>query len=135
MRAFLVLLFHLAFSVASAETQEQLAERYLNDPGSSTEVKEGIRKGVVVIGMCPFHAFAAAGFPGPYMVKRDKEKWESSVPPPIIISAQCNNPDNSVIELMFNNKTQFDTDEPVVFRVRFEKGKVVLIDRKKFNEN
>jgi hypothetical protein len=69
------------------------------------------------------------------MVKSDKEKWKSNVPPPVIINAQCKRPDNSVIELMFKNKTQFGTDAPVVFRVRFVSGKVVLVDQKKFNDD
>ena len=135
MRKLLLLSFFIAVSAVSAETKEQLAERYLNDSATSAEIKEGIRKGVVVVGMCPFQAYAAAGFPGPYMVKSDKEKWKSNVPPPAIINAQCKNPDNSVIELMFKNRAQFGTEKPVVFRVRFEKGKVTLIDQKKFNDN
>jgi hypothetical protein len=135
MRTLFLLSFLFVFSVASAATKEQLAEKYLNDPDTPAEIKEGILKGVVVKGMCPFQVFAAAGFPGPYMVKHDKEKWKSNVPPPTIINAQCKNQDNSVIELMLKNKTQFGTSEPVVFRVRFEKGKVTLIDQKKFNDN
>jgi hypothetical protein len=135
MRTWFFLLLLFASSVASAETKEQLAERYLNDLDTPAEIKEAIRSGVVVKGMCPFQAFAAAGLPGPYMVMSDKEKWKSNVPPPRIISAQCKNPDNSVIELMFKNRTQFGTDEPVVFRVRFKKGIAVLIDQGKFNDD
>lgn len=68
------------------------------------------------------------------MVRRDKVKWGEGVPPPAIISAQCEHPDESVIELMFRNATQFVSNEPVVFRVRFEHGRATLIDRKGFTE-
>ncbi len=96
-------------------------------------IKQAIKEGVVINGMCPFQAFAAAGFPGPYVVKRDKEKWSMDVAPPDIVNAQCEDPDNSVIELIFTNQTQFKTSAPVKFRVRFVKGKAVLIDRKDFS--
>jgi hypothetical protein len=62
------------------------------------------------------------------MVRRDRSKWSGDIPPPAIIEAQCEAPDESVIELMFRNTTQFASSEPRVFRVRFVKGKVVLID-------
>ncbi len=121
--------------IVYAGTKEELVNKYRNDPNTPAEIKQAINAGVVIKGMCPFLAFAAAGLPGPYMVKKDKEKWGDHVPPPNIISAQCEAPDNSVIELIFRNKTQFMTDEPINFRVRFVKGKADLIDQKKFNED
>jgi hypothetical protein len=113
---------------------DDLRSRYLNDPTTSETIKAAIRSGVVIPGMCPFQAFAAAGLPGPYMVKSDKEKWGPGVPPPTIISAQCEHPDHSTIELMFRNTTQFQSSMPVVFRVRFVDGKATLVDQKNFNE-
>ncbi len=107
---------------------------YLADPGTPDTFKDGIRRGVVVEGMCPLQAIAAAGFPGPYMVKKDPARWTSDVPPPVVIQAQCDKPDASVIELLFNNKTQFSTQEPLTFRVRFLQGKAVTIDQKGFKE-
>jgi hypothetical protein len=130
-----VALFTAYGGAVHAETKEELVSKYLGDTKTSPEIKEAIKNGVVIKGMCPFQAFAAAGFPGPYIVKKDKEKWSDHVPPPNIISAQCENPDNSVIELAFRNKSQFKTEEPVSFRVRFIKGKAVLIDQKKFSED
>jgi hypothetical protein len=130
-----VALFVAIGGAVHAETKEELVSKYQGDPNTSPEIKEAIRKGVVIKGMCPFQAFAAAGLPGPYMVKRDNEKWGDHVPPPKIISTQCETPDNSVIELAFRNKSQFKTEEPVSFRVRFVKGKAVLIDQKKFGED
>jgi hypothetical protein len=112
----------------------ELAQRYLADPSTPAAFKEGIRTGVVVIGMCPLQAFAAAGLPGPYMVQRDRSKWSGDVPPPEIVEAQCEAPDETVVELMFRNTTQFASTEPKVFRVRFVAGKAVLIDQKGFKE-
>ena len=134
-RILLLLSFLFASANVFAESKEQLVEKYLNDPDTPSEFKKAIRDGIVVKGMCPFQVYAAAGFPGPYMVKGDKDKWKPNVPPPVIINAQCKNHDKSVIELMFKNKTQLGTDEPAVFRVRFVEGKVVLIDQKKFNDD
>jgi len=114
--------------------EPELARHYLADSNTPAAFKEGIRAGVVVAGMCPLQAFAAAGLPGPYMVRRDRSKWSGDIPPPAIIEAQCEAPDESVIELMFRNTTQFASSEPRVFRVRFVKGKVVLIDQKGFKE-
>ena len=110
-----------------SEVQDYVAH-YLADPGTPDSFKESIRRGVVVEGMCPFQAFAAAGFPGPYMVRKDPARWTSDDAPPVVIAAQCDKPDASVIELLFNNKTQFSTQEPRTFRVRFLKGRVATID-------
>lgn len=94
---------------ANTRSAVDYAEYYLADTKTSEEIKDAIRKGVVIKGMCPFQAFAAAGLPGPYMVRADRDVWDHNVLPPVIISAQCEHPDNSVIELMFRNKTQFNT--------------------------
>jgi hypothetical protein len=122
-------------SQPKAEVASDYSKYYLADTKTSEEVKDAIRKGIVIKGMCPFQAFAAAGLPGPYMVRADRKIWDHNVPPPVIISAQCERPDNSVIELMFENKTQFNTKKPVVFRVRFQKGIAILIDQKGFTED
>lgn len=114
--------------------EPELAQRYLADSSTPATFKDGIRSGIVVIGMCPLQAFAAAGLPGPYMVRRDRSKWSGDIPPPEIIEAQCKAPDESVVEVMFRNKTQFASTEPKVFRVRFVAGKAVLIDQKGFKE-
>jgi hypothetical protein len=120
--------------VSSAQDIDALREKYLSDPQTSEGVKEAIRQRIVVVGMCPFEAFAAAGAPGPYFVKRDTAKWVAHTPPPNIISAQCAAPDESIIELMFKNSSQFKTSEPAVFRVRFIHGRAVLIDQKGFRD-
>jgi hypothetical protein len=120
---------------APSSEKDKWSEFYLKDQGTSEEIKSAIRQGLVIKGMCPNQVIAAAGSPGPYMVKADKKKWPPHTPPPQIIKAQCGNPDESVIELMFRNSTQFPGKEPFVFRVRFLHGRVALIDQKKFNED
>jgi hypothetical protein len=120
-------------AVARPEVQEYV-DHYLADPKTPDGFKDAIRRGVVVDGMCPLQAFAAAGLPGPYMVRKDHARWGSDVPPPVVIEAQCSKPDESVVELLFQNKTQFSSTEPRTFRVRFQKGKAVTIDQKGFKE-
>lgn len=120
---------------ASAQSAEAFRDKVLSDPRTTAAVKEAIHKHLVVLGMCPLEAFAAAGLPGPYHVRRDAKKWDQNVPPPRIVIAQCESPDESVVELLFENQTQFGSPEPVVFRVRFVHGKAVLIDRKGFTED
>jgi hypothetical protein len=112
--------------VAHADDVDDLRRKYLGDPGVSGQIKQAIKGGVVIPGMCPFQAFAAAGTPGFYKVQADK-KWPGNIAPPVIINAQCDHPDDSVIELTFRSSTQFHTKEPVNFRVKFERGVAVSI--------
>lgn len=133
----LPILFLSAVAILATGHAQSIAEirkEVLADSAVSAEIKDAIARGVVIKGICPQEAFAAAGFPGPYMVIADKSKWKSQIPPPVIVNAQCKNPDDSVIELMFRNATQFGGKDPVVFRVRFEKGRAVLIDQNAFSK-
>jgi hypothetical protein len=104
------------------------ALHYVADPNTSEDIKAAIREGVVVLGMCPSQAIAAAGEPGPYHIERDPTRWPVHSDPVKIVEAQCKRPDRSVIELTFSNTSQFGSSEPVVFRVRFEGGRADLID-------
>jgi len=99
--------------------------KYLGDPSVSDEIRNAIESGLVIEGMCPQQAFAAAGRPGPFMVLRDESIWDSSVAPPVIVSAQCEKPDASTVHLVFRNVRQFP--DAKAFRVRFEAGKAVAI--------
>ena len=127
--------FLVAPFIASAQSAEAFRDKVLSDPRTTAAVKDAIRKHLVVLGMCPLEAFAAAGLPGPYHVTRDAKKWDRDVPPPRIVIAQCESPDESVVELMFQNQSQFGSAEPVAFRVRFVHGRAVLIDRKAFSQD
>ncbi len=104
------------------------AVQYLADPHTSEDVKTAIRDGVVVLGMCPSQAVAAAGEPGPYRIERDPTQWTEHSDPADIVEAQCHHPDRSVIELTFSNTSQFESQEPVVFHVRFFGGRATRID-------
>src|SRR5689334_6564338 len=129
--AFVVLALLGFVTFAHADRLGDLRKKVLADTTVSSDIKAAIKKRTVIPGMCPQQAFAAAGLPGLYMVQADKEKWATNVPPPVIIEAQCDAPDNSIIELSFRNSTQFGTD--AVFRVRFERGRAVVIDQKPFS--
>jgi len=131
--AHLVVVLFMCAPLLRADDLSDLRTQLLADTNTSPEIKAAIEKRLVITGMCPQEAFAAAGYPGPYMVQADKTKWKDNIPPPVIIEAQCKNPDDSVIELMFQNSTQFATNKPVIFRVRFEKGRAVIIDQKGFS--
>lgn len=121
-------------SAFGAQNKEQLAATYLNDPKTSKEIKTAIERGIIVLGMCPHHAFAAAGFPvGVYHVRMDETRWSPTISPLKVIDAQCEYPDNSVIDLSFKNSMQFISRKPLPFRVQFVRGKVVSINQKKFN--
>lgn len=139
MRAFrlakLAAILLLACSTVRTGERNKYAEHYLSDPETTDEIKVAIRKGVVVVGMCPYQAFAAAGNPGPYFVKPDPARWPAHSDPVKIVQSQCKSPDKSIIELMFRNTSQFASEGPLVFRVRFVDGKAVLIDRKRFEED
>jgi hypothetical protein len=124
------LLFVLAMAPAGrGDDVADLRKKFLSDPAVSSEIKHAIEKGVVIPGMCPFQAFAAVGLPGFYEVRPDPKKWRFDIAPPVVINAQCDKPDDSVIWLTFRSKTQFGTPDPVVFHVHFEKGRAVEITR------
>jgi hypothetical protein len=133
MRAFTIVALFLVVAFAHDVRSDDVADlrkKYLSDPAVSAEIKRAIEKGVVIPGMCPFQAFAAVGLPGFYQVTPDTKKWRMDIPPPVIINAQCDKPDDSRIWLTFRSKTQFGTREPIVFFVRFEKGRAVEVTRK-----
>jgi len=117
----------IACSTANAG-RKPYADHYLADPNTSEEIKAAIQQGVVVLGMCPLQAFAAAGPPGPYSVRRDLTRWPPNSDPVKVVTSQCAEPDGSVIELAFRNTSQFGSQDPVDFRVRFVEGRAVLID-------
>ncbi len=121
-------------SNAGSSQQTEYQNKYLSDPSVSAEIKTAITNGKVEVGMSPGQVFAAIGLPGPYMVQSDEAVWEQGVPPPVIINAQNENPDNSIIELLFHNQTHFETDEKISICVRFEKGRVVSVNKGGFSD-
>lgn len=123
-----------AATSTNSKGHQYLIDHYLNDPNTSDEIKAAIKSKKVIKGMCPLQAFAAAGFPGPYFVEHDRDKWGEIPDPPMIINMQCKEPDNSIIELKFHNATQYSDQGETTFRVKFVKGVAVLIDQKNFRE-
>ncbi len=119
----------LLLACASVSTaRNPYAVHYLADPSTSEGFKAAIRDGVVVLGMCPSQAVAAAGAPGPYTVERDPKRWSERTDPAQIVEAQCQKPDRSVIDVTFSNTSQFESQEPIVFHVRFFNGRATRIE-------
>lgn len=122
------------------------AERYVvSRDDISEEFRESILAGIIVQGMSPDEAVAAAG-PFKYVIE-DGGRWMASIAdirlyfdyaentpehprmPPDILWMQRENPVGVSIFLDFWNQTQFDTKEPVGFRVHFSTGRVSRIER------
>ena len=115
--------------IAPDQDVGHLRDKFLKNPSISAEIKRAIDERVVVPGMCPLEAFAAAGLPRHYGVFQRNPK---QVFTPAIMTAQCEHPDDNVaIELLFRSGTQFHTPKPVIFRVRFESGRAVFVDRER----
>ncbi|MCB2261718.1 MAG: hypothetical protein LGR52_02075 [Candidatus Thiosymbion ectosymbiont of Robbea hypermnestra] len=83
-----------------------------------------IRK--VVEGMWPTEVLLAGGG-GLYRVKADDKKWEKGSNPMVVMKAQCTEPDNSEIEIDFQNSYQFAAGDVRKFTVRFKNGIAVEI--------
>jgi uncharacterized linocin/CFP29 family protein len=91
--------------------------------------RESIYSRKVVEGMWPTEALLAGGG-GLYRVKADEKKWEKGSNPMIVLKAQCTEPDNSEIEIDFQNSYQFTDGVVKKFTTRFEKGIAVEIKEK-----
>ena len=110
--------------IAPAPDLDQLRHRYLDDRRVSPELKRAIEQRVVMPGMCPVEAVAAAGLPLHGIMYDHHAPVEGLG---ITIAKQCDRPEKeSGVELSFRNATQFGRD--VVFRVCFWEGRAVVID-------
>ena len=109
------------------------AEEYLGEHNDLTdEIKHAIRKGKIILGMCPEDARIAGGrCEMAYSSFVPDPRWGENPNPLDVMLAQRNNPDSSCFTLMFQNRTQFKTNDPVAFSVFFEKGRSVRIERTK----
>jgi len=96
-------------------------------PEISPAVQRDIDRRKITLGMTPQEAGLAAGVGGFYKVQADPSRWPPGSDPLLVINRQSTQPDDSQITLTFRNKTQFDTPEPVVFRVEIRKGRVAEI--------
>ena len=80
--------------------------------------------------MTPFEARLAGGAFA-YKVVADKTKWSEQSDPLKVMWAQSMQPDNSEIWMIFNNSSQFLGDGKTQFRVYFERGRTVRIEKMK----
>jgi hypothetical protein len=112
------------------EKTRQIAQREIEaDPGRfSDEAKRNILMQKITVGMTPHEARLAGGsfF---YQVEADPKRWPRGSNPLIVIASQTDQPDDSKITLTFQNRTQFQTQEPTTFRVEIRRGKVTEIVR------
>ncbi len=90
--------------------------------------RQSILDGVVLIGMAPFEAKLAGGAFA-YKVVADKSKWPENTDPLKIMWAQSIQADNSEIWMMFKNSSQFANGCDTSFRVYFEQGRAVKIEK------
>jgi hypothetical protein len=90
----------------------------------ASEVQRAIEEHKVIVGMTPHEAAQAAAAAYVYKVEADPERWPRGSDPLAVIARQTLEPDNSKITLTFSNKTQFDSAEPLPFRVEVRQGRV-----------
>ena len=92
--------------------------------------RQSILDGVVLIGMTPFEARLAGGAFA-YKVVADKAKWPEHSDPLKVMWAQSMQADNSEIWMTFKNSSQFLGGNDATFRVYFEHGRAVRIEKLK----
>lgn len=92
------------------------------------ERRSSVLDGVVLIGMTPFEARLAGGAFN-YRVVADPSKWPKHSDPLKVMWAQSIQADDSEIWMMFRNTSQFSEEKNIPFRVCFEKGCVVRIEK------
>lgn len=90
--------------------------------------RQSILNGVVVLGMTPFEARLAGGA-FTYKVVADKAKWPENSDPLKVMWAQSVHADDSEIWMTFNNSSQFSDTNETTFRVYFERGCAVKIEK------
>ena len=125
--------FGLTYDAQRAHTTINEKARHIAGPEidghpeySSDEAKRNILDKKITLGMTPHEARLAGGgcF---YKVQADPERWLPGSDPLVVMARQANHPDDSKITLTFRNATQFQTPEPVTFRVEIRRGRVTEI--------
>lgn len=92
--------------------------------------REAILQHRVTVGMFPDEVIAAIT-PGQYSyaVKPDKDRWPEGTDASQVLNSERSHPDDSHIELVCWTRTQFETPEPVGFKVIFRRGRAISITR------
>lgn len=82
----------------------------------------------IVLGMTPTEARHAGGafF---FKVTADPAKWEKNADPYQVMSAQSQQSDDSQIWMTFKNAVQYPAEGEQVFRVHFQRGRAVKIEK------
>lgn len=93
-----------------------------------------ILNGVVTLGMTPFEAKLAGGAFA-FKVVADTSRWPANSDPYKVMWAQSMLPDKSEIWMTFRNATQFLEGNESLFRVHFEKGHAINIEKIKDEKN
>lgn len=106
-----------------------VAKNYSDSPQYfRKEFREAINNRKVVIGMWPTEALLAGGG-GVYKVRADGHFWPKGSDPFEVLKAQSIRPDNTEIEIVFENNFQFQSAKTCKFSVRFKNGLVVNIEK------
>jgi hypothetical protein len=108
-----------------------IENNYKLDPKHYREkYKDYIIQGKIVEGMWPTEALLAGGG-GTYRVKADKNVWPENSDPIRVMQNQSIKQDESEIIIQFCNKSQFSSENDVIFEVIFKMGTVEYITVKK----
>lgn len=91
-------------------------------------IQEKILTEQIVLGMTPYDAYLAAGA-FTFKVIADSTKWEKNADPYKVMWAQSVSPDESQIWMTFENDSQYPTECKQFFRVFFQGGKALEIEK------
>lgn len=91
-------------------------------------IQEKILAEQIVLGMTPYDAYLAAGA-FTFKVIADPVKWEKNTDPYKVMWAQSTRADNSQIWMTFENDTQYPSEGKRRFRVFFQGGKALEIEK------
>lgn len=111
------------------ESQAIARKTFAEYPGLfPMERRQSILDGRIILGMTPYEAKLAGGafF---FRVIADKARWPAGTDPYKVMWRQSIEPDDSEIWMTFRNATQFPGEGERVFRVHFQRGKAVGIEK------
>lgn len=119
-----------ATSPEDAEQRMELARQIFRDHPDkiSAQSQEAILAQRVILGMSPYEAYLAAG-QFAFRVIADQTKWPKNSDPYQVMWGQSMYPDGSQIWMTFQTEMQYPGGERTMFRVFFENGKAVEIER------
>lgn len=93
-------------------------------------IQEKILAEQIVLGMTPYDAYLAAGA-FTFKVIADPAKWGGNADPYDVMWGQSVRPDKSQIWMTFENDTQYPAEGKQFFRVFFQGGKALGIEKLK----